>query len=48
MPLVNLDNTPEDLKSSAQQSTLEDVFRKLTNSESADPGISRIVAALRS
>jgi len=42
------DGTPENLKSSAQQSTLEDVFRTLTNSEIADPGISRIVAALRS
>jgi ABC-2 type transport system ATP-binding protein len=42
------DGTPEDLKSSTRQSTLEDVFRKLTRSESVDPGISRIVAALRS
>ena len=41
------DGTPEDLKSSAQQSTLEDVFRKLTRSESAEAGVSRIVAALR-
>jgi ABC-2 type transport system ATP-binding protein len=41
------EGTPEDLKSSAQQSTLEGVFRKLTRSETADPGISQIVAALR-
>jgi ABC-2 type transport system ATP-binding protein len=42
------DGTPEDLKSSTEQSTLEDVFRKLTKAESVDPGVSRIVAALRS
>jgi ABC-2 type transport system ATP-binding protein len=42
------DGRPEDLKSSTQQSTLEDVFRKLTESESVDPGVSRIVEALRS
>ena len=42
------DGTPEHLKSSTQQFSLEDVFRKLTRSESVDPGISRIVAALRS
>jgi ABC-2 type transport system ATP-binding protein len=42
------DGTPEELKTSTQQATLEDVFRKVTSSESVDPGISRIVAALRS
>lgn len=42
------DGTPEGLKASAQQSTLEDVFRKLTDSGSVEPGVSRIVAALRS
>jgi ABC-2 type transport system ATP-binding protein len=41
------DSTSEALKSSTHQSTLEDVFRTLTNSESTDPGVSRIVAALR-
>ncbi len=42
------DGTPENLKASAQQSTLEDVFRKLTGAGSAESGVSRIVAALRS
>jgi ABC-2 type transport system ATP-binding protein len=42
------DSTPENLKASTSQSSLEDVFRKLTNSESMDPGVSRIIAALRS
>jgi ABC-2 type transport system ATP-binding protein len=42
------DGNAEDLKSSAGQRTLEDVFRKLTGSESVDPGVSRILAALRS
>ena len=41
------DSTPEALKTSTHQSTLEDVFRTLTNSENVDAGISRIVAALR-
>jgi ABC-2 type transport system ATP-binding protein len=41
------DGTLEDLKSSTEQSTLEDVFRKLTRSETVNPGISRIVAALK-
>jgi ABC-2 type transport system ATP-binding protein len=41
------DSTSEALKASTHQSTLEDVFRTLTSSESVDPGISRIVAALR-
>jgi ABC-2 type transport system ATP-binding protein len=42
------DGTPESLRASTQQSTLEDVFRRLTNAESVEPGVSRIVAALRS
>ena len=42
------DGTPEGLKASTKQSTLEDVFRKLTDSGSVDTGVSRIVAALRS
>jgi len=41
------DSTPEDLKASTRQATLEEVFRKLTDSESSDPGIARIVEALR-
>ncbi len=40
--------TPEDLKTSTEQSTLEDVFRTLTHTESADAGVARIVAALQS
>lgn len=42
------DGTLEDLKSSTERSTLEEVFRTLTVSESMDPGVARIVAALRS
>jgi ABC-2 type transport system ATP-binding protein len=42
------EGTPEDLKSSTERSTLEDVFRTLTGSESAGPGIARILAALKS
>ncbi len=42
------DGKLDDLKSSTQQSTLEDVFRKLTRSESMAPIVSRIIAALRS
>jgi ABC-2 type transport system ATP-binding protein len=42
------EGTPDGLKSSARQSTLEAVFRKLTGAESMDPGVSRIVAALQS
>jgi ABC-2 type transport system ATP-binding protein len=42
------DSTPENLKASTSQATLEEVFRKLTGSESVNPGISRIVEALRS
>ena len=40
------DGTAESLKASTQESTLEDVFRNLTNSASVDPGVARIVAAL--
>lgn len=42
------DGRAEDLKASTQQSTLEDVFRKLTHSDSVSPGVARIVEALRS
>jgi ABC-2 type transport system ATP-binding protein len=42
------DSTPRDLNASTGQATLEDVFRRLTNSASADPGVSRIIAALES
>lgn len=42
------DGKLDSLKASTQQSTLEDVFRALTHSESAAPGVSRIVSALRS
>jgi ABC-2 type transport system ATP-binding protein len=38
----------ETLKTSTNQSTLEDVFRQLTDSATVDPGVARIVAALRS
>ena len=38
----------ETLKGSTQEPTLEEVFRKLTESESVKPGVDRIVAALRS
>jgi len=41
------DGKPEELKSSAHESSLEEVFRKLTKSESVEAGVSRIVAALR-
>jgi ABC-2 type transport system ATP-binding protein len=41
------DSTAEALKASTRQATLEEVFRALTNSSGVDPGISRIVAALR-
>jgi ABC-2 type transport system ATP-binding protein len=41
------DSTSDELKSSTQQSTLEDVFRKLTNAEDTDPGVARIVESLR-
>ncbi len=38
---------PEELKASTEQATLEGVFRKLTGAESVEPGIARIVEALR-
>lgn len=41
------EGTPEELKSSARQSTLEGVFRTLTGSDGQDPGVARILAALR-
>jgi ABC-2 type transport system ATP-binding protein len=42
------EGVPEDLKASAEQSTLEGVFRKLTGAESSAADVSRIVAALHS
>jgi ABC-2 type transport system ATP-binding protein len=42
------DGTLESLRASTQQARLEDIFRKLTDSASVAPGISRIVEALRS
>jgi hypothetical protein len=36
-----VDSTSEGLKASTMQSTLEDVFRTLTHSESTDHGVSR-------
>jgi ABC-2 type transport system ATP-binding protein len=41
------DGTVENLKASTNQSTLEEAFRRLTNSDDVDPGVARIVAALR-
>jgi len=41
------DGSAESLKASTNQSTLEDVFRQLTDSASVDPGVARIVEALR-
>jgi ABC-2 type transport system ATP-binding protein len=41
------DGTAESLKASTSQSTLEDVFRTLTDSASVEPGVARIIAALR-
>ena len=40
-------DTPEVLKASTGQATLEDVFRSLTHSADVDPGVARIVDALR-
>jgi len=40
--------TLEDLEASTGQSSLEDAFRSLTGSKGVDPGVSRIVEALRS
>jgi ABC-2 type transport system ATP-binding protein len=42
------DGSLESLKNSTQQTTLENVFRKLTHSDGADAGVSRIIEALRS
>jgi ABC-2 type transport system ATP-binding protein len=42
------EGTPDDLKSSTGLSTLEDVFRSLTGSAGVNPGISRVIVALRS
>ena len=41
------DGSAESLRQSTGQSTLEDVFRALTDSASVDPGVGRIVSALR-
>lgn len=41
------DGTLESLKTSTRQATLEEAFRTLTGSTDVDPGVSRIVAALR-
>jgi ABC-2 type transport system ATP-binding protein len=41
------DGTSESLKASTSQSTLEDVFRTLTNSANVEPGVARIIEALR-
>src|SRR5689334_1602164 len=41
-------DTPSVLRESTGQSTLEDVFRSLTHSAEVDPGVARIVDALRS
>jgi len=42
------DGTVDSLKAFEEESSLEDVFRKLTHSEDVNPGVSRILAALRS
>jgi ABC-2 type transport system ATP-binding protein len=42
------EGTPDDLKNSTGLSTLEDVFRSLTGSAGVNPGISRVIVALRS
>ncbi len=41
-------STPDSLKASTGQSTLEDVFRHLTQSAGADPSVARIIESLRS
>ena len=51
VPIIHQGNliaggTPEELKAGARKATLEDVFRKVTGSPDANPGIARIVAAL--
>ena len=42
------DGTLESLRASTHQARLEDIFRKLTDSAKVAPGVSRIMAALRS
>jgi ABC-2 type transport system ATP-binding protein len=42
------EGTLESLQASTRESSLEDVFRKLTGAGAIDAGVSRIVAALRS
>ena len=42
------DGSLESLKASTNQESLEDVFRTLTHSANVEPGVARIVAALRS
>jgi ABC-2 type transport system ATP-binding protein len=42
------DDAPDRLKASTGQDTLEDVFRTLTHSKDVEPGVARIVSALRS
>ncbi len=41
------DGTSESLMASAQASTLEDVFRTLTESASTDPAIARVISSLQ-
>jgi len=41
------EGTSESLMASTQASTLEDVFRKLTDSSSMDPAIARVISSLR-
>jgi ABC-2 type transport system ATP-binding protein len=41
-------DSPESLKDATGQSTLEDVFRHLTNASDVEPGVARIVESLRS
>jgi ABC-2 type transport system ATP-binding protein len=40
--------TPDSLKASTGQSSLEDVFRHLTQSAGVDPSVARIIESLRS
>jgi ABC-2 type transport system ATP-binding protein len=42
------DDSPEALKESTGQPTLEDVFRYLTQASSVEPGVARIIESLRS
>jgi ABC-2 type transport system ATP-binding protein len=41
------EGTTEELKASTHRSTLEEVFRTLTGADHASPGVSKIVAGLR-